>query len=64
MSEESDSIYATIEVVGSPDPLEQSTHGKAGEFRMDVLLIGVVVVGAIILSNIWLGMRSERADSE
>lgn len=64
MSDESDSAYATTNAIGTPDPYAQSEPAVGGEFRMDVLLIGLVVVGAIIVSNIWLRKRAERDDSE
>lgn len=64
MSDESDSAYATTNAIGTPDPYSQSEPAVGGEFRMDVLLIGLVVVGAIIVSNIWLRKRAERGDSE
>ena len=64
MSDESDSAYATTNAIGTPDPVAQSHPAVGGEFRMEVLLIGLVVIGAIIASNIWLRRRAERGDSE
>jgi hypothetical protein len=61
MSDDADLGTATTEVIGAPEPLETSAPSMAGEFRIDVLLIGVVVLGAIIASNIFL---RNRADSE
>ncbi len=64
MSDQGDPAVATTEMIGTPESFGQSAPAVAGEFRMDVLLIGVVVVGAIIVSNIWLRKRGERANSE
>ncbi len=58
MYEKSEST--TTQTVGVPEPLEDSAPAAA-EFRMDVLLIGVIVVAAIVVSNIWL---RKRADSQ
>jgi hypothetical protein len=55
---------ATIEAVGVPDPIEAPGTAPAGEFRMDVLTIGIVVVGAIIVQNIWLRRRADNANSK
>lgn len=56
MSEASESVDG---VVGTPDPPPQSVDAGHAAFRLDMLLIGVVIVGAIITSNIWLRRRAE-----
>jgi len=64
MDGDNDPTGATTEVIGVPERSEQSAPAVAGEFRMDVLMIGLVIVGAIIVSNIWLRKRAERVESE
>jgi hypothetical protein len=64
MDGDNDPAGATTEVIGVPENSAQAAPAVAGEFRMDVLMIGLVIVGAIIVSNIWLRKRAERAESE
>jgi len=56
-----DSTPATTKTVAVPEPFDRPAKG---EFRFDMLLIGIVVLAAIVISNIWLRRRAERADSE
>ena len=54
------------EAPGAPDPVafDRPDADADGGFRLDVLLIALVVVGAVVAQNIWLRIRAERSDSD
>jgi len=62
MNDESPSSTTTA-TTQAAEPIP-NTAPESGEFRFDVLLIAIVIVSAIIASNIWLRRRAERADSD